>query len=301
MEEYNYVLDVRAQNFRLRRSQTIAVVFPYVGESHRMISDPFYMEVIGGITDELHNYDYDLIVARVASDDEEWCLRYIMNKRVDGIIIVDRSLEDKGINKLRELGANFVVWGPTLENQGYVSVGGNSIKGAAMAVRHMAGLGRRRIGFIGGHQDMVETYLRRIGYGQGLDEAHLPLDESLVEYTDFSPQAGQRAIINLLDRAPDMDGVLICSDFMSIGAMQVISARGLRVPGDISVVGYDDIQLASHCNPRLTTIRQEMHEGGRLLVRKLFDIMEGIPAEPEMLPITLIVRDSCGGRSLLRA
>lgn len=109
--EHNYILDSRAQNFRLGRSRTIAVVFPYLGESRRTISDPFYMEIMGAIADELDQRGYDMIVSRVHSADAEWPLRYIMNKRADGVLLIDRSVEDKGITRLRELGAPFVAWG----------------------------------------------------------------------------------------------------------------------------------------------------------------------------------------------
>jgi DNA-binding LacI/PurR family transcriptional regulator len=213
------------------------------------------------------------------------------------VILIDRALRDKGIEKLQALGANFVVWGGVVNEQNYVSVGGDSIEGGRLAVNHLAELGRRRIGFVGGNENMVETYLRRQGYERGLLEAFLPFDERLVMYTDFSPQAGARAVAELLDRASDLDGVFVCSDFMSIAAMEVLRERGRHVPGDISVVGYDDIQLAAYCSPRLTTIRQPIHEGGRLMVWKLFELMEGEPAASAMLPLELVLRDSCGANA----
>jgi DNA-binding LacI/PurR family transcriptional regulator len=144
---------------------------------------------------------------------------------------------------------------------------------------------------------MVETYLRRQGYERGLLESGLPFDERLVMFTDFSPRAGVKAVAELLDRVPDLDGVFVCSDFMSIAAMEVLRERGRHVPGDISVVGYDDIQLAAFCSPRLTTIRQQIHEGGRRMVQKLFELMEGEPATSATLPLELVVRDSCGANA----
>lgn len=293
--EHNYILDSRAQNFRLGRSRTIAVVFPYLGESRRTISDPFYMEIMGAIADELDLRGYDMIVSRVHSVDEEWPLRYIMNKRADGVLLIDRSVEDQGIARLRELGAPFVAWGSPLAGQDYASVGGDSVQGAARAVVHLAALGRRRIGFIGGHERMVETYLRRQGYENGLRESGLPFDPVLVAYTDFTPQASHEALRTLLVHAPDLDGVFVCSDFMAISVMQMLREDGRRIPDDVAVVGYDDIQLAGRYNPRLTTIRQLIDEGGRLLVARLFDLLDGAAPEPLILPIELIVRDSCGG------
>lgn len=292
--QHDYHLDARAQNFRLRRSQTIATVFPYRGESRRLISDPFYLEITSAIIDALGDHDYDMILARVPADDADWSLRYAMNRRVDGLIIIDRGVDDPGIETLRRSSTHFVVWGPTLPNQTCVSVGCDSVTGAVMAVRHLAGLGRRRIGFIGGHGGMVETYLRRQGYEQGLQEVGLPVDERLVIYTDFSPQAGHAAMTELLDREPGLDAVFICSDFMALAALEVLRGHGRSVPADVSVIGYDDISLAAHYSPRLTTVRQQIQRGGQLMVSHLFDLMEDKPVESVVMPVELVVRDSCG-------
>jgi DNA-binding LacI/PurR family transcriptional regulator len=294
-EEHNYRLDVGAQNLRMRRTKTVAAVFPFFGRSARMISDPFYLEIVGAIGDELARYDYDMILSRVSSNDDEWCQRFVLNNRVDGLLLIDRALHDRGINKLRKLGASFVAWGAVIPDQDYVTVGADSIEGGAMAVRHLAKLGRRRIGFIGGNEHMVETHLRRQGYERGLAEAGLTLDRSLIAFTDFTPQAAYIAVNNLLDIEPKLDGIFLCSDVMAITAMEVLRGRGRCVPADVSIIGYDDIPLAAYCSPRLTTLRQPIHEGGRLMVRKLFDLIEGKAVEPAMLPIELVVRDSCGG------
>lgn len=296
--QHNYRIDTRAQNFRLQRTQTIATVFPYRGASKRLISDPFYLEITGAITDELANYDYDMILARVPTFDAEWCLRYVMNNRVDGIILIDRGVEDKGIEKLQEMGANFLVFGPPLPHQPMITVGCNTVEGAATAVRHLIQLGRRRIGFIGGNEGMVETYLRRRGYERALKESGLPVDEAIITYTDFTPQAGLTAMTELLDRDPNLDAVFLCSDFMAVSAMEVLRLRGRVVPDDVSIIGYDDIPLAAYSNPRLTTVRQPIHEAGRLLVRKLFDMLDGKSVEPTVLPFELIIRDSCGANRI---
>lgn len=291
---HNYVLDERARNFRLQRSQNIALVFPYMGDSHRMISDPFYMEILGAVTDALHDYDYDVIVSRVPAADDAWCQNYVVKQRVDGLILIDRSVQDASVAALQKLGARFVVWGPPMPDQPIVTVGCDSIAGARTAVEHMLSLGRRRIGFIGGHAHMVETHQRFIGYQQGLGEAGIAYRPELVAYTDFTPQQGVRAAQQLFTAAPDIDGLFVCSDFMSIGIMEYLRASGRSVPRDVSVVGYDNIQLAAYCSPRLTTMHQHIEAGGRLLVSKLFDLIEGRDTEPIVMEAQLLIRDSCG-------
>jgi DNA-binding LacI/PurR family transcriptional regulator len=294
---HNYVLDERARNFRLQRSQTVALVFPYLGDSHRMISDPFYMEMLGAVTDALDQDSYDVVVSRVPGADDAWCEHYIVKQRVDGLIIVDRSVNDPGIAALNRLNANFVVWGPPMPGQDAITVGCDSIAGGRTAVQHLLALGRRRIGFIGGHRGMVETHQRFIGYRQGMESAGFAIEPELVAYTDFTPQQGLKAAQRMLEAVPDLDGLFICSDVMSIAIMEYLRASGRIVPDDVSVVGYDDIQLAAYCSPRLTTIRQHIDQGGALLVARLLDLIEGRDTESVTLNAELIVRDSCGARA----
>ncbi len=290
--ELRYRPDVRARNFRLQRSQTIATLFPYQDASRRPISDPFYLEIMGAITDELDQHGYDSIIARVHIETDDWCNRYVLDKRVDGLLLIDRALDDVGIATLQALDAKFVVWGARLPEQTYVSVGCDSQAGARDAVRHLSAMGRRRIGFIGGFKGMVETVTRRQGYEAGLTECGLPVDEALVVFTDFTPEAARNAVHSLLDRAPDLDGIFACSDFMAVGVMEVLRQMGREVGREIAVVGYDDIPLAAYCSPPLTTIHQPIQQGGRLMVQKLFDLLDGQTVESSVLPHELVVRNS---------
>jgi len=290
--ELNYRPDVRARNFRLQRSGTVATLFPFQAASRRPLSDPFYLEIVGAITDELDHHGYDSLIARVSVERDDWCKRYVLDKRVDGILLIDRAVDDIGIHTLQSLGANFVVWGAQVAGQDYVSVGCDGMAGARDALRHLVGIGRRRIGFIGGFEHMVETDARRQGYLDGIGEANLTLDPTLMLFTDFTPDAGGQAVRTLLERAPDLDGVFACSDFMAVGVIEALRQDGRHVPEDVAVVGYDDIPLATYYSPRLTTIHQPIHDGGRLMVQTLLALIDGHAAESAVLPHRLIVRES---------
>jgi len=294
--DLNYRVDERARNFRMGRSRTVGLLFPYQGESRRQLSDPFYLEIAGAISDALDARGYDMLMARVPADSADWPGRYGSDKRVDGLLLVDRALDDPGIAALQKLATPFVVWGHRLPLQDYVTVGGDSVAGAAEIVRHLVGMGRRRIGFIGGFSGMVETVTRQMGYRIGLTECGIPPDESLMLYSDFSPGGGQEAMAALLERAPDLDAVFLCSDYMAVAAMEVIRATGRRLPEDVAVAGYDDVPLAAWSNPRLTTIHQPIHRGGALMVDLLFAMLDGQAVSPVTLPVELVVRDSCGER-----
>jgi DNA-binding LacI/PurR family transcriptional regulator len=290
--DHNYRVDLQAQNFRLQRAGTVAVLFPYDGTSQRLISDPFYMEIAGAISDALSERDTDMLLARVPIFDDEWCLRYALDRRADGIILIDRALQDRGVARLQELGAPVVVWGARIDGQEALSVGGDSFDGARQAVAHLIARGRRRIGCIGGFGSMVETDARKRGYRAALLTVGIAPDESLIIDTDFTPRAASAAVETLLRRAPDLDGLFACSDFMAVAAMEALRAAGRRVPTDVAVVGYDDVPLASYCSPRLTTIRQPIHAGGALLVQMLFALLDGAAAESVVLPVELVARDS---------
>ncbi len=294
--ELNYRVDERARNFRMGRSRTVAVLFPYQGDSHRQLSDPFYLEIAGAISDALDAHGYDMLMARVPSDGGDWPHRYVSDKRVDGLLLIDRALNDAGIQALQSLGANFVVWGHKLPVQDYVTVGGDSVAGASAAVHHLYELERRRIAFIGGFAGMVETAARRQGYEIGLAECGLPVDERLMAFSDFSPGGATTAMRTLLERAPDFDAVFLCSDYMAVAAMEVIRASGRRVPDDVSVVGYDDVPLAAYCTPRLTTIHQPIHRGGAQMVEALFSMLDNQQPAPVTMPVQLVIRDSCGAK-----
>jgi DNA-binding LacI/PurR family transcriptional regulator len=292
--ELNYRVDVRARNFRLQRSGTIATLFPFQESSRRPLSDPFYLEIVGAITDELDQHGYDSLIARVQVERDDWCSHYVLDKRVDGILLIDRAVEDKGIRILQSLGAHFVVWGTKVEGQNYVSVGCDSTAGACEAVTHLAKIRRKRIAFIGGFQHMVETDARRRGYVQGLEAAGLPIDENLMVFTDFTPDAAGKAVTKLLANVPDLDGVFACSDFMAVGVMEVLRQHGKVVPDDVAVVGYDDIPLAAYYSTRLTTIQQPIHEGGRQMVQKLLAMIDDATVESLVMPHRLVVRESSG-------
>jgi DNA-binding LacI/PurR family transcriptional regulator len=297
VRQHNYQLHIGARNLRLKRTNTVAVLIPFGAESDRQLSDPFYLELLGAIASELSINDYDLLLSRANAEDDRWYQRYIMGKMVDGLIIVGRKIQDRGIAKLVEREVCFTVWGPPLADQPYLSVGTDGVSGALLAVTHLATLGRRRIAFIGGDKDETETAFRLLGYKQALAEAGLESRSELITYTQFTSESGYSAMCLLLERVPELDAVFVCSDLMATAAITALRKAGRRLPDDVAVVGYDDISLASHFNPALTTVRQQISLGGRLLASTLMAALRGEETQSTTLKAELIVRESCGGRT----
>lgn len=256
------------------------------------MTDPFYLEIMGAISDELSAYGYDLLVSLSRGDETDWYQRYVLDGRADGLLILERDTEARGVRQLTEAGVPFVAWGPILPGQQHISVGGDSFKGALLAVRHLHSRGREHIGFIGGDGAMIETQQRFAGYQAALREAGLPYRSRLVAYTDYTPHQAQAAIRQILETVPQLDAIFFCSDVMAVTSFETLRQAGRRIPKDVAVIGYDDIPLASYAHPRLTTIRQEVVEGGRLMVRKLLALFAGETVTSEMLPVTLQLRES---------
>jgi LacI family transcriptional regulator len=167
--------------------------------------------------------------------------------------------------------------------------------GARLAVNHLIGLGRRRIATIAGPQNLAPGIDRRLGYEDALTQAGIAFDPSLVIEGDFTDEGGYGAMRELLPQRPD--AVFAASDIMAIAAMRAIHEAGLKVPDDIAVVGFDDIDLAARASPTLTTIRQPVHQSGVVGAETLIQLIDAPQCAPRhiILPIELVVRASCGG------
>ena len=171
------------------------------------------------------------------------------------------------------------------------SVGIDNVAGAYDAVRHLADLGHARIGFINGYDEAMVSHERLQGYKAALLDRGLDYDPSLVALGDFTSDGAERALRELMQRAHDITAVFCASDLMATGAMKAASDLRLAVPRDLSIVGFDDIDLASVTSPPLTTVSQPRYELGETAGRVLADACTGLePPSRVLLKATLVVR-----------
>lgn len=161
-----------------------------------------------------------------------------------------------------------------------------------MATEYLLHLGRERIGFLGGPSYELEVQHRLAGYEDALNDAGREIDQTRIEHGDFSNTSGAEAMKRLLKKAPEVDAMFVNSDLMAIAAMDVIREAGRRVPEDIAVVGYDDLSIAEHSNPPLTTIRQNIPLAGKLLAQNLIEYIQTGMVTNVSIPVELIVRKS---------
>jgi DNA-binding LacI/PurR family transcriptional regulator len=289
--EHDFEMNDSARRLSLRQSHVIALVtYPYAPSVD--VPDAFLLEIMSGLGAGLHAGGYDLLMIQIAVGDTSWIARYLDSGRVDGFVLLSSSCTEEHLRALETRGAPCVVWGRKSDGRGFSTVTGDSLAGGRMATEHLLRGGRRRIAFIGGpaHEDEVRDRLS--GYAAALAEHGIELDESLVAYGDYTTESGAARMGELLERAGDLDGVFVCSDLMAITAIDELRARGRRVPGDVSVVGYDDIAIAAHSDPPLTTIRQPGPQVGRLLAESAISRATTATVTHASIPAELVVRIS---------
>jgi len=273
---------------------TIAIVIPRPQGRVSRLSDPFVMELVAEIGQAARDRGCDFLVSHVAPAGLEDLSALMTTNRADGIIFLGQSTLHRQFNQLAETESRFVVWGAQLPDQSYCSVGSDNIMGGRRATAHLARLGRRRIVFLG-DTEAPEVAQRYLGYQQARDQAGLEPDPALVVPAHFDVEEAQASVDALLARRTPFDGVVAASDMIALGAIRALARAGVRVPDDVSVVGYDDVQFARYSNPALTTISQHTEKAGRVLVSKLLQAGRGDDLRPERVPTDLIVRESCGG------
>ena len=289
--EHNFQMNDPARRLSLRQSHVVALV-TYEYKAGFSVPDAFMLEIMSGITAGLHANGYDLLVIQVSPNDTDWVRRYLESGRVDGFVLMAATCTRKHISTLAERKAPFIIWGVPPGKHGYCSVVGDNFSGGKTATEHLLRSGRSRIAFLGGPAREPEVQDRLAGYEAALGEAGKTVDPALVahgEYSDASAAATMRA---LLEQAGDIDAVFVNSDLMAIAAMDEIRAHGRRVPDDIAVVGYDDVAIARHSDPPLTTIRQDGPLAGRLLAENLVQHLRTGVVTNVSIPAELVVRKS---------
>ena len=287
----NYSINLSAQNLRLQKNQTVAVVVPYDAQSRQHISDPFFLSIVGSIADALTDRGYDMLLSRVDAEALDSAASLYDSGKAVGIVIIGQWRHHDQLNELAARKVPLVVWGGQLPQQLYCSVGGDNVGGGLLATRHLLHQGRKRIVFLGDAR-LPEVQLRRQGYVQALQEAGVAVDARLELPVPFEIVAAREALDRLCAGRTRFDGVVACSDLLALQAVQALRVAGRDVPRDVAVVGYDDMPVATYSDPPLTTVHQPVNLAGAELVDALLAMLRGERAAPRTLPVHLVVRDS---------
>ena len=290
--EHQFNVNAKARSLRTQKSHTIAVIVLFDTKTQQAISDPFLLDILGVIADELTCRGYDMLLSTSKTTDKDWRHYYLDSSRADGLIIIGQGEHDPRVGELAKYKAPFVVWGAGSEMAGMTVVGSQNRQGAQTAVRHLLAQGCRQIAFLGDIRHN-EIELRYAGYLDALQEAGIATGQALQITTDFTAQDGYLNTQQyLLSQLPTLDGIFAASDAIALGAMKALQEYGVQIPKQVAIVGFDDIAMSAYCSPSLSTVKQDTHTGGKLLVSKLLAKIAGEQPDSELLPVRLLTRQS---------
>lgn len=289
MEELNYRPNVLARSLRRGETRTLGLILP---DS----ANPFFAEVARALEFAAFRAGYNVIFGNSENDleKEQVYVDVLVTKQVDGLIFMATGDRSQSLETLVRGGLPVVVVDRQLSALEVDTVLTDNLQGGLLATRYLIASGHRRIGCITGPSHLTPSAQRVIGYRQALQEAGLEVDEVLMVRGDFHPRSGYEAARRLLEQHPLPTALFACNDMMAIGALRALAEAGLRVPEDCSIVGYDDIELASYAAPPLTTVRQDkvaIAEAALRLVLERINQPE-LPARCETLPVELVERQS---------
>lgn len=289
--EHDFRPNVMARNLRIKRAGAIGVLIPLGHETGQHISDPFFMTLLGQLADALTERGYDLLLSRVIPADPHWLSRVAESGRVDGVILIGQSDQSAVIDRLAERYLPMVAWGANLPGQVHCSVGSDNRKGGELATHHLIERGCRNFAFFG---DPIapEIAERLEGCRAALAEAGMG-DALTVLPAHLTAETAHPTISKWLDATKTIpDGIIAASDVIAMSALRALFEHGVSVPGNVRVVGYDDLTFANQTVPPLSTIRQDLSAGAVHLVDLLFRRIAGEKTASVVLEPTLVVRQS---------
>jgi len=306
--ELNYFVNRNAAGLRTHQSNTIALLLfdETDGTDKRM--NLFFMSFLDSITRAAARHGYDVLLSLQQLTDD-WHIEYQASHRADGLILLgygDYAEYREKLAALDTANTRFIIWGPIINDQPGHSFGCDNEHGGYQATKHLVGLGRSQIAYIGRKEHRSPEHAHRYaGYARALREANLEPNDNLRIPADNSETLGYQAAQQLLaSKVPfdaifavtvPFDAIFAVTDLIAIGAMRAIQDAGLRVPEDVAIVGFDDMPLAAYVTPALTTVQQNSQMAADGLVKRIIGLIEGDPVESTLMEPKLVVRDSCGG------
>jgi LacI family transcriptional regulator len=289
IRELGYASSLAARGMRSRRTKVIGLIMPDV-------ATPYSVAVMQGVNRAIAQLDYDLIVytngnprKNTAADQETYYVSLLNGSITDGVIVVTPHATDFST------AAPVVAIDPNNESPDCAAIIATNREGALQAMKRLTDLGHRRIGFITGRPDLISSVRRLQGYKDGLAAAGVPLDEALIQTGDYTTETAVGCAHNLFSLDDPPTAIFAANDMSAMGVYQAAEEAGLRIPDDVSVVGFDNLRESKFLNPSLTTIDQFIPEMGAIATDMVVKLMKGETLESSLCKIQtkIVIRDSC--------
>ncbi|MBI1280677.1 MAG: LacI family DNA-binding transcriptional regulator [Anaerolineaceae bacterium] len=293
VEQLGYQPDAMAQSLRSGTTNTIGLLIP---DMH----NPHYWQIAYGVEQEVRSKGFDVMLmsASLNPDHELHSVQTLARRRIDGLILLLTFFDHvhKEIEHLVQQRKPVVLIGTSPSK---TDIARTSFKeGAVEVMKHLLELGHRRIGLIYGVGTVYpdQGTDRLIAYRQGLQSMGLTTDESLIQYCGTTIDEGYKAATNLIDQQLPPTAIIVINDMLAIGVMRAINERHLNIPDDVSIVSFDDIEVAAYLNPPLTTVRVDGEALGRAASQLIFKRLENptLPPQEIFIPSQLIIRGTTG-------
>ena len=290
MKDLNYRPNMIARNLRKQKTKMLGIILPD-------ISNPFYSKVLTGIENVACDAGYEIVLMNTNYNEEREARNFqtLMERRAEGVLFMCHHLDEKKIQWLKKYSLPFVLISRNVEDDQIPYVNIDNFKGGYDATRHLISLGHKKIGLISGPFSDESSSLDRIaGYMKALDQADIKFKEDYLREGDFTFRTSQRLVKELLSLPEPPTAIFAVSDETAIGAIKGAKELGISVPQDLSIVGFDNLELSYFYNPALTTIAQPMTQMGKRSTEILLNIIENKKVDEfqVILPHKLIERDS---------
>ncbi len=279
-----------ASRLRKKKTGAIGIVVPLGHERRQHLSDPFFMTMLADLADALEDSGNDLVLSRIIPDADDWLERIVNSGMLDGVILIGQSNQYSAIERVAAHYQPMVAWGSQWPEQVHCSVGSDNVAGGRLAGECLVAAGSRNIIYLGEVRapEIAQRY-------QGLCEALAMAGMATPRHLDVhlaSDVMEQEIAAHLDNVASQIDGIFAASDVIAMRTLRLLIDRGFAVPDQIRVIGYDDLPLAIQTVPRLTTIRQDIAQGARIMATSLLARIAGQDTPSVQMIPTLIRRDS---------
>ncbi|EGR1263157.1 substrate-binding domain-containing protein [Vibrio cholerae] len=289
-QQLNYAPSALARSLKMNRTKTIGMLVT-------TSTNPFFGEVVKGVERSCYHQGYNLILCNTEGDNQRMkaSINTLLQKRVDGLLLMCSTLEGERLDvfdRYPDIPIVVMDWGPILFASDKIQ--DNSLQGGYMAAKHLIECGHKEIGCITGPLIRHQAQMRYEGYKRALAEAGIAINPDWIVESDFECEGGYQAFEKLYQRGKLPSALFVSNDMMAMGVIQAASQRGLRVPDELSLIGYDDVHIAKFMTPALTTIHQPKYRLGKAAVDTLLYRLENpdTTAQVVQLEPTLVVRNS---------
>jgi len=289
--EMDYRPHKMARALAKKRTNIIGIMIP---KTPRSVSDPFFLEFLGGIGAETSRKGFSLMLPIFERGDEREFKEFFSQNNVDGLILTEPEIRDKRISYLKSENIPFVFSGNPLVEGDLAWVDADNEKAAFKAVFHLIEKGHREIATIAGNDNLVAGVLRLEGYKKALKTAGIEISDDLIVFADFQEQGGYNAVKSLLEKGQKFTALFAANDFMALGAMKAIKERGLSIPKDIAVMGFDGTFLSGHVEPPLSTVQLPIKDLGKNCAEIITSIINNGEGKNKgiLLETKLLLRES---------